>query len=337
MSLPVSVGDSDAQNRDPNPIATSSSSDLSSGPSFSSVGPINISMSSTLALNDKHNLGRSGSNQIGSHINADLGGSGNKAEVTSLCPSGIPSCNGECCEAGKICINGRCVTPHQQCPHDTTPCGNECCRADKVCVNGHCVTPHQQCPHDTTPCGSECCRAGEDCQNGHCITTNPHDHDHHGGINQPGEMVFVNSAYPIFANINLPIWQVAPPQLRLGIIAGSGMSAQQTNYVQIGTGNTINLLVHSPNGGITDIYDLVKSSNEVSGYFPAPNIPELQATTQHPTDMAGYNNGLSAYASTINLPAGDSIGQYPITVAGRHFIFLNSGNDASNIVILDAT
>jgi len=115
------------------------------------------------------------------------------------------------------------------------------------------------------------------------------------------------------------------------------MPAQQVNYAQVGIGDTVNLLVHSPYGGITDIYDLTRSSSVLSGYPSAANMPPMiESASQYPTGIAGFNSGLNAYTSTMNLPVGDSIGQYPVTMAGRHYLFLNSQKDASNVVILDA-
>jgi hypothetical protein len=55
------------------------------------------------------------------------------------CPDGRQQCNGQCCPAGQICVNGNCETP--SCPNGQQQCNGQCCPAGQICVNGNCESP----------------------------------------------------------------------------------------------------------------------------------------------------------------------------------------------------
>jgi hypothetical protein len=112
-----------------------------------------------------------------------------------------------------------------------------------------------------------------------------------------------------YSGSNLPLsWKIGESELGLWIAGGSDKHASDNRlkYSEVKAGENINLVVYSPKGGETDVYDFRRSDSELSGSV-----------------------------SKITVPAGESAGQYKASLVGRHFLFLGAENDVSNAVILD--
>ena len=67
----------------------------------------------------------------------------------------VDPCAGISCDAGKVCVDGACVSDD--------PCAGVSCDAGKVCVDGACVSQD--------PCAGVSCGANEMCSDGVCVPT----------------------------------------------------------------------------------------------------------------------------------------------------------------------
>ena len=120
----------------------------------------------------------------------------------------------------------------------------------------------------------------------------------------------------------------------------SGYTSYSGGYsgiVQTGTGSSISPVASQGLGlWATDVYN---NRNTFSSAKMGSGVPLLRySPTGGPVklcDILETGAGLNSTTTSINLAAGYSQESYQAVTAGRHMLFLSSGNAASNVAIVD--